>query len=287
MQHTCSTAGAVLIVCWDFGLLLYCICTSSVLQFRKGWVKLNVLWGLTIDIESRLLHVHKVNFLNWQIKFSSHKSDSHVAIRCWYRICNLSFAWTWAGSWRIRCRGHFQFVASRIWNIEDLKYIWQETISTDPEAYYYTTGTLNSSHETDASRTERNALGTERNVLGMKRNTSRTERFAFLRTERFVRFGLVFNSPRYSDFLAWRIGLLFISATQNENKFHLFVCNFLWFEKGLVTVKIVNIISLFKQLCLHSENYDQYLDKYCAKNRHFNWVCMHVLKQFSYINKLR
>ena len=36
MQHTCSTAGAVLIVCWVFGLLLYCTCTSSVLQFRKG-----------------------------------------------------------------------------------------------------------------------------------------------------------------------------------------------------------------------------------------------------------
>ena len=40
MQHTCSTAGAVLIVCWDFGLLLYCTCTSSVLQFRKGSYKL-------------------------------------------------------------------------------------------------------------------------------------------------------------------------------------------------------------------------------------------------------
>ena len=50
---------------------------------------------------------------------------------------------------------------------------------TDPEAYYYTTGTLNGLHE----------------------------------TERFVRFGLVFNFPRYSDFLAWRIGLLFIFAT--------------------------------------------------------------------------
>ena len=144
----------------------------------------------------------------------------------------------------------------------------------------------------NASRTERNALGTERNVLGTKRNASRTERFAFLGTERFVRFGLVFNFPRYSDFLAWRIGLLFIFATQNENKFHLIrsTCSFViffffWFEKGLVTVKIVNIINLFKQMCLHSKRCDQYLGKYCAKNRHFNWLFIHVLKQFSYINK--
>ena len=132
----------------------------------------------------------------------------------------------------------------------------------------------------NASRTERNALGTERNVLGTKRNASRTERFAFLGTERFVRFGLVFNFPRYSDFLAWRIGLLFIFATQNENKFHLIrsTCSFViffLFEKGLVTVKIVNIINLFKQLCLHIENYNEYLGKYCSKNRHFNCVYMY------------
>ena len=51
---------------------------------------------------------------------------------------------------------------------------------------------------------ERNALGTKRNVLGTERNVSETERFAFWGTERFVRFGfgLVFDFPRYSDFLA-------------------------------------------------------------------------------------
>ena len=55
-------------------------------------------------------------------------------------------------------------------------------------------------------RTERNALWTKRNALG-------TEHFAFLGTECFVRFGLVSNFPRYSDFLAWWISLLFIFAT--------------------------------------------------------------------------
>ena len=70
-------------------------------------------------------------------------------------------------------------------------------------------------HHGNAERTERNALGTERNLLGTKGNASRTERFAFLGTERVVHFGLVFNFTRYSDFLAWRIGLLFIFATQN------------------------------------------------------------------------
>ena len=76
-----------------------------------------------------------------------------------------------------------------------------------------------------------NASRTERNVLGTKRNASRTERFAFLGTERFVRFGIVFNFPRYSDFLARRTGLLFIFATLNENKFHLIrsTCSFVIF----------------------------------------------------------
>ena len=68
------------------------------------------------------------------------KSDSHVAVRCWYSFCHLGFVWTWAGSCRIcyRCMGHFQFVASRIWNIEDLKYICQGKTSTlciDQTAY--------------------------------------------------------------------------------------------------------------------------------------------------------
>ena len=59
------------------------------------------------------------------------KSDLHVAV---------SFVWTWAGSWRIcyGCRAHYQFVASRIWNIEYLKYIWQGKTSTlciDQTAY--------------------------------------------------------------------------------------------------------------------------------------------------------
>ena len=66
--------------------------------------------------------------------------------------------------------------------------------------------------------TKRNASRTERNASGPERNVSGTERFAFLGTERFVRFGLVFNFPRYSDFLAWRIGLLFIFATAKWEK---------------------------------------------------------------------
>ena len=108
----------------------------------------------------------------------------------------------------------------------------------------------------NASRTERNALGTERNVLGTKRNASRTERFAFLGTERFVRFGLVFNFPRYSDFLAWRIGLLFIFAMQNENKFHLIrsTCSFVIFffdlKKDLSRWKLW-ILSIYLNKCVY------------------------------------
>ena len=66
--------------------------------------------------------------------------------------------------------------------------------------------------------TKRNASRTKRNTSGTERNVSGTECFAFLRTERFVRFGLVFNFPRYSDFLAWRIDLLFIFATAKWEK---------------------------------------------------------------------
>ena len=98
--------------------------------------------------------------------------------------------------------------------------------------------------------TKRNASRTERNALG-------TERFAFLGTERFVRFGLVFNYPRYSDFLAWRIGLLFIFATQNENKFHLIrsTCSFVIFfffdlKKDLSRWKLW-ILSIYLNKCVY------------------------------------
>ena len=87
----------------------------------------------------------------------------------------------------------------------EIKEIYIYNFYTDPEAYYYTTGMLNRLHET------------ERFEDGTKRFGNGTKRFAFLGTERF---GLVFNFPRYSNFLACRIGLLFIFATQNENKFH-------------------------------------------------------------------
>ena len=58
--------------------------------------------------------------------------------------------------------------------------------STDPEAYYYTTCTLNDCTKRNASRTERNAWGTERNILG-------TNALHFWERNALVHFGLIFN----------------------------------------------------------------------------------------------
>ena len=68
--------------------------------------------------------------------------------------------------------------------------------------------------------------GTERNVLGTEG------------------FDLVLKFSRYLDFLSLPIGLLFIVAT--------FIIS-LDFKIGHISVKIINIITLFKQLCLQSE----------------------------------
>ena len=106
--------------------------------------------------------------------------------------------------------------------------------------------------------TKRNASRTERNVLGTKRKALRKERFAFLGTERCVRFGLVFNFPRYSDFLAWRICLLFIFSTQKENKFHLIrsSCSFVnffdlkkdlsWWKLLILSINLNNFVYIAK-----------------------------------------
>ena len=79
-----------------------------------------------------------------------------------------------------------------------------EHIPTDTEAYYYIMLTLNGLHETERfeNRMERFGNGTKRFGNGTKR-FRKLNNFAFLGTERFVRFSLVFNFPRYSDFHAW------------------------------------------------------------------------------------
>ena len=74
--------------------------------------------------------------------------------------------------------------------------------------------------------------GTERNVLGTEG------------------FDLVLKFSRYLDFLSLPIGLLFIVAT--------FIIS-LDFKIGHISVKIINIITLFKQLCFQSENNDRHL----------------------------
>ena len=132
--------------------------------------------------------------------------------------------------------------------------------NTDPEAYYYTMGTLNGLHEMERFEDGTKRFGNGTKCFGNKRNASRTERFAFSGTERF---GLVFNFHRYSDFLAWRIGRLFIFATQNYNKFHLIRPTCVRFKKKRLQLPLFkDVINLFKQLYLHSENNDQYLGKF-------------------------
>ena len=102
----------------------------------------------------------------------------------------------------------------------------------------------------------RNKTLCEQNETFWERNASKMECFAFLGTERFVLFGLVFNFPRYSDFLAWRIGLLFIFATQDENKFHLIrsTCSFAKFffdlKKDLSRLKLL-ILSIYLNNCVY------------------------------------
>ena len=136
---------------------------------------------------------------------------------------------------------------------------------TDPEAYYYTTGMLNGLHEM-----ERFEEGTKRFWEEMKRFEDGTKRF---RNGTLCTFGNGtlctlwprFQFPRYSDFLAWRIGRLFIFDTQNQNKFHFIrsICLFvIFFDLKKDLSRLINIINLFKQLCLHSENDDQNLGKF-------------------------
>ena len=55
-------------------------------------------------------------------------------------------------------------------------------------------------------------------------------------------------------------------------------------------MKIINIINLFKQLCLHSENNDLYSvfrQVYCATNRHFNCLFIDVLNHFYILTNYR
>ena len=88
--------------------------------------------------------------------------------------------------------------------------------ATDPEAYYYTTGTLNGLHETERFEDGKKRFGNETKRFGDGTKRFGNGTLCVFGKERFVRFGLVFNFPRYSDFLAWRIGRLFIFATQNQ-----------------------------------------------------------------------
>ena len=112
---------------------------------------------------------------------------------------------------------------------------------------------------------KRNALRMEQNVFGKERNVSGTERFVFLGRNALYAFTSfsIFSDIHISSH--GKSAFCLSSLRQNEKKIiwfnyiHLFVCNFLWIIKGQVSVKIMNIITFFRQLFLNSENNDRHL----------------------------
>ena len=129
-------------------------------------------------------------------------------------------------------------------------------------------GMLNGLHETEHFENKSNAFGTEQNFLGTERNVSGMECVAFLGMERFVCFGLVFNFThiRISSHCESPFCLSSLRQDENESLSYLIrstcSCVILFNLKRTcksLSVKIIDIISLFKQLCLHSEYNDRYL----------------------------